>query len=201
MDDLLALDGGSAARKWQNQHGKRKRRTEISRRRRKAQADREALYDREQRRRARIAKIEKSERAEWVAARKANGYTVGLPFKDLTGRRFGRLKVIRPGGHNPSGSKRWWVKCSCGSPTKEVAGTNLQQGILRSCGCLVGDALRKAGAQKRAARATKTRRCLRSEMLRWVREYAGGRGDRRLLSRMKELMAKVEVRAALVIKS
>jgi hypothetical protein len=57
---------------------------------------------------------------------------------DLTGKRFGMLEALRPGGPRvlPSGYARlfWWVRCDCGT-VKEVAGSNLRVGYTRSCGC------------------------------------------------------------------
>lgn len=61
--------------------------------------------------------------------------------KELTGEIFGRLKVIsftqsKKGDTERSKAKRFWLcLCECGK-YKEVAGTSLQQGNTRSCGCL-----------------------------------------------------------------
>ena len=54
---------------------------------------------------------------------------------DLSGRRFGRLTVDRQAPSGPSG-RRWWCKCACGSPEKQVAGGALTGGQTRSCGCI-----------------------------------------------------------------
>lgn len=51
---------------------------------------------------------------------------------DLTGQKFGRLKVLKKaGGH---GDAKWICRCDCG---KEVValGKNLRKGRTRSCGC------------------------------------------------------------------
>ncbi len=57
---------------------------------------------------------------------------------DLTGQRFGRLRVIE---RAPAGLKRaspcraaWICECDCGK-TKVVLGANLRAGATRSCGC------------------------------------------------------------------
>jgi len=51
-----------------------------------------------------------------------------------TGMRYGRLLVTSqaPSKH---GYARWWCLCDCGK-TKNVSGTCLQQGRIKSCGCL-----------------------------------------------------------------
>ena len=54
--------------------------------------------------------------------------------KDRIGERYGRLLVLEkaPSRH---GYARWLCKCDCGR-TKDVSGTCLQQGRIKSCGCL-----------------------------------------------------------------
>lgn len=60
-------------------------------------------------------------------------------LNDLTGMRFGRLKVIkRHGTHvSKSGSKSvtWECKCDCGN-TIISCSSNLRRGHQKSCGCL-----------------------------------------------------------------
>lgn len=61
-----------------------------------------------------------------------------LPYKDLTGDRYGQLVVL--GYADFDGTKhRWRVKCSCGTETV-ARGNSLRSGISTSCGC------RKRGA-------------------------------------------------------
>jgi hypothetical protein len=55
---------------------------------------------------------------------------------DLTGQRFGRLTVLRPGPSRlyPSGqtARTWWVACDCG--TRYTAqGRHLRKGLVRRC--------------------------------------------------------------------
>lgn len=64
-------------------------------------------------------------------------------FRDLTGRRFGRLAVLY---YQPP--RRWWVRCECGTE-KLVTGHNLLSGATRSCGCLQKET-RKANGSKTA---------------------------------------------------
>lgn len=62
---------------------------------------------------------------------------------DLTGRRFGRLLVLRREGSRryDDGFKvvpLWRCRCDCGQEVL-VEGTNLRRGMTRSCGCLKRD--------------------------------------------------------------
>jgi hypothetical protein len=59
MDDLLALEGGSAARKWKKGSANRRRTVERNRRRRAMQDAREGRWDRQQRRKARLCMFER----------------------------------------------------------------------------------------------------------------------------------------------
>jgi hypothetical protein len=70
-----------------------------------------------------------------VVSRKENP----VPFKaiDLSGRRFGRLVVLRRGTKIPrrgGHSYKWLCRCDCGVE-KEVLSTHLSSGHTRSCGC------------------------------------------------------------------
>jgi hypothetical protein len=181
VDPLYALAGGAAARKRQKRRMKTKASVGKNKARRAAYAVRCARFEKEERRKSRVAAVERKERAAWCKARVAQGYTIGLPFKDLTGRRFGRLKVLRPGGNAKHRDKLWWVRCICGSPEKQVRGTNLKQGILRSCGCLVREANQRNGMRRKTATAARLRRQVRSDILRWKKYFSKSSGDERLL--------------------
>lgn len=59
---------------------------------------------------------------------------------DMTGERFGRLTVIEGAGKRRSVSGKdkgyyWKCRCDCGN-TVTVSGSNLRQGLTRSCGCI-----------------------------------------------------------------
>lgn len=56
---------------------------------------------------------------------------------NLTGKRFGRLKVLAY-----SNDKYWDCQCDCGK-TKQVHGASLRGGLTKSCGCATGEALSK----------------------------------------------------------
>jgi hypothetical protein len=58
-----------------------------------------------------------------------------MMYQDLTGRRFGKLIVIKDVGVGKEGNHRWRCVCDCGN-TRVVAGTLLNQGKVKSCGCI-----------------------------------------------------------------
>ena len=55
-------------------------------------------------------------------------------FIDLTGRRFGMLRVVGKPRHNKYWKYEWLCKCDCGN-VKYILGANLRYGITTSCGC------------------------------------------------------------------
>lgn len=57
-------------------------------------------------------------------------------FVDLTGQRFGRLTVIKKTEKNKYGGNMFLCKCECGN-TKKVTAGHLNDGSVRSCGCLI----------------------------------------------------------------
>lgn len=63
--------------------------------------------------------------------------------QDLTGKTFGRLKVIRFYGVKifPCGQKHsvWWCRCKCGKEKPVISG-ELTSNVTRSCGCLQREA-------------------------------------------------------------
>lgn len=61
-------------------------------------------------------------------------------FIDISGKRYGRLVVLR---RAPSAGKRitWFCRCDCGQETIK-AGNNLYSGNTKSCGCLRVDTAR-----------------------------------------------------------
>lgn len=54
---------------------------------------------------------------------------------ELSGKEFGRLKVIARHGSNPHGKTTWLCQCSCGNYAI-VIGACLLSGHTQSCGCL-----------------------------------------------------------------
>lgn len=55
-------------------------------------------------------------------------------IKDLTGEKFGRLKVIKYNGSNKNGRALWLCQCDCGN-TKTIIASSLLNGLTISCGC------------------------------------------------------------------
>jgi len=56
-------------------------------------------------------------------------------MKNLTGKKFGRLSVIKQTGKDKNGHSLWLCKCDCGKE-KIILGISLQSGCTKSCGCL-----------------------------------------------------------------
>lgn len=54
---------------------------------------------------------------------------------DITGRKFGRLMVLRRVESYIPNNTMWEVECDCGNRT-QVMGSNLRGGNTKSCGCL-----------------------------------------------------------------
>lgn len=56
-------------------------------------------------------------------------------FRDLTGKRFGRLTVICLEGQESTGIRLWRVSCDCGKESI-IRGAGLTSALTQSCGCL-----------------------------------------------------------------
>jgi len=56
-------------------------------------------------------------------------------LKDLVGKRFGRLVVIRRVDNDKHYNTMWLCKCDCGEE-KIIAADSLSRGLTKSCGCL-----------------------------------------------------------------
>ncbi len=57
-----------------------------------------------------------------------------MRHKDLTGKTFGGLKVLRREANDSRGNTRWICECVCGK-VMVTRGTHLSYGSTRSCGC------------------------------------------------------------------
>ena len=67
-----------------------------------------------------------------------------MNLMDLTGKEFGRWKVIKY-----SGNKKWLCECSCENKTvREVDGNSLKRGLSKSCGCLHYDSVTVHGESR-----------------------------------------------------
>jgi hypothetical protein len=71
--------------------------------------------------------------------------------QNFTGKRFGKLLVLRKDEANNRRYSKWICQCDCGT-VKSVAGCNLVSGGTTSCGCSLGKALELDG--KRFGRLT-----------------------------------------------
>ena len=82
---------------------------------------------------------------------------------DLTGKRFGRLTVLRRDGViYMSGNRRWsqptWLcKCDCGTEFV-TCGAYLRQGRTKSCGCLRREVTQQTGKNLKGKHWTQKRR-------------------------------------------
>jgi len=85
-------------------------------------------------------------------------------FQDLTGQRFGRLKVLEQGETlvSQSGKRRirWVCKCKCGV-IKLVVGESVRSGATTSCGCRKREtgrenAIKRRGTHVKDMRDTET---------------------------------------------
>lgn len=66
---------------------------------------------------------------------------MGVQARDLTGKKSGRLVVIRRDGSNKK-EPLWLCKCDCGNMVR-VAASKIVGGTTRSCGCFKADMHRK----------------------------------------------------------
>lgn len=63
-------------------------------------------------------------------------------IRDITGKKFGRLTVLRQEGIDKWGKRIWLCKCVCGN-TKIVRTEALTSGDTKSCGCLLHETRQK----------------------------------------------------------
>lgn len=69
---------------------------------------------------------------------------------DLTGKCFGRLKVIRRDTYDAK-EPYWVCSCLCGNIVS-VSGSRLRQGLTKSCGCLREELAAEMGKRNRGRR-------------------------------------------------
>lgn len=84
-----------------------------------------------------------------------------MGVKDLTGRKFGRLTVIRRSGTAPNRNVIWECVCEADGNTVHVRSSSLLRGITKSCGCLSKEKARermKVFARKHGYEGTPTYR-------------------------------------------
>lgn len=103
---------------------------------------------------------------------------------DLTGKKFGRLTVLKRVENKKINSRnqksQWLCQCDCGNKTV-VMGTNLRNDYTKSCGCLQREATSKANSTHQGT-GSKVHNVWRSMKARCYiptcsnYEYYGGRG-------------------------
>lgn len=69
-------------------------------------------------------------------------------FIDLTGKKFGKLTVIKRMPNNKFGVLYWLCQCECGEQTI-VRGNRLKSGHTKSCGCIKKEKASLRGTKKR----------------------------------------------------
>ena len=70
---------------------------------------------------------------------------------DLTGQTFGLLTVIYRGENNKFNKPTYWCKCACGNPNLVLKnGSDLSNGNVKSCGCLVHNRPKKEKIKKKS---------------------------------------------------
>jgi hypothetical protein len=102
-------------------------------------------------------------------------------LKDMTGREFGYLTVIRRDGtYRNTTQAAWLCRCRCGTTTS-VCGNSLRSGRSRSCGCLIREVAitfntthGKTGSRAYNVWGGMLQRCLNPNNAAWS-DY-GGRG-------------------------
>jgi hypothetical protein len=120
-------------------------------------------------------------------------------LRQLRGRRFGRLRVLRFGHFSTNRKTYWLCRCICGR-TKRVRADSLRDGSITSCGCLGRErraaANTRHGKNKRKARSPvygifyRARNVCRNSSARDYWRY-GGRGIELRFQTFLELLAEV----------
>ena len=68
-------------------------------------------------------------------------------YKDITGKKFGRLLALERVGKTKHGHSIWRCLCDCGN-IKDVSINSLTMGVTKSCGCLNMEVLHRTGKDK-----------------------------------------------------
>lgn len=101
-------------------------------------------------------------------------------FRDIIGKKFGRLTVVDAYPSGPRGRTLTTCLCACGK-TKRIIASSLRSGNTRSCGCLSRETLLKYAVKHGMSRTKEYRawakmrdRCHNPKNPRW--NFYGGRG-------------------------
>lgn len=88
-------------------------------------------------------------------------------FKDLTGKIFGRLTVLKLDHRDEKGNLRYLCHCECGKE-KTIMSSSLSKGLTISCGCYRIEQVSKSGKLRR------TNGVLMSAKQMWKNSYTDG---------------------------
>ena len=85
------------------------------------------------------------------------------PAKDLTGKQFGQLVVLRQDTDNESNYSYWICQCACGN-IKSIRGTSMTNGRQISCGCVQHErlSLGRSARRKHGGKGTRLYRIWRA---------------------------------------
>lgn len=67
---------------------------------------------------------------------------------DISGKRFGRLKVLSFSHTNKYRQAVWLCRCDCGNVAEKLA-NHLKSGLVNSCGCLKNELIASVGVKNR----------------------------------------------------
>lgn len=118
-----------------------------------------------------------------------------IPIKDMTGMRFGKLRVIKLDGRDKSQSAMWLCRCDCGRSTRAV-GADLRRGNTRACKHHStvrgipkshGESVKGKRSPELKAYYEAKRRC--SNTTKHIWKYHGGRGIRFLFRDFDEFIS------------
>lgn len=84
-----------------------------------------------------MAKAKRNEKGQFVKGHPSHNRA------DLIGEKFGRLEVLERAGKDKHQNLLWLCRCECGNTTT-VSSNSLQQGRIKSCGCLRKERAREA---------------------------------------------------------
>jgi len=81
-----------------------------------------------------------------------------VPAKDLTGKRFGRLRVLHRAPSGPRWQTRWHCECDCGN-IKVMQASNMTTGKSKSCGCGAEETRRTNNAKAKLSEEQVREKC------------------------------------------
>lgn len=90
-------------------------------------------------------------------------------FKDLTGKRFGRLLILYKNGVDNHNHITWMCKCDCGKE-KSISGNSLVSKNVKSCGCLQKEIARKMRLNSKTENPISSTKEYRSALRKRLRE-------------------------------